>query len=223
MTAFQHTDAAAEFIVETESTPRRWNNMDGSEGGLTESWNIDETAYIGEGATIGPECSIGRAARIAGNAIVGRGVKISGFATIKGEAIIESGAYLGFGSRVSAGAKIGKKAVIGVNAYIGAEAVIGDGVEIPNKTYISRQTRIEAGDWFFTLGPIGTNNNFVTAVCSAEDGILRFWMGDNVIGETTDGFVSAFDYPPDAAEFEYLARTIEGHPSLAKFRAARAG
>ena len=204
---FAHLFASEELGEPFGAEARRWDNPDGSPGGIVAaSARIDPGVRIEEGAEIWPFATIAAGAvvesgaqvglyavvahhaRIGAHASVGHfalldvHVAVEGWAVIRRGARIGAGAVIGFSADVGGravvghGAGIGVRAAIGVDVRIGARATIGPDAVVPDQAYLVDHVRLEPGEPFLTVGPVGPRATAITVVRSQAAG-LQWWTG----------------------------------------------
>ena len=113
---------------------------------------------------------------------------------------------------------IGPRASIGNGASIGSRASIGYGASIGNDTSIGYGASIGDGDWYMTVGPIGSRNAMTTAVYSKEQG-LRWWVGCQN-GNSTDALLERVKREHGdsrhADDYRAAIAYVQSHPGLAR-------
>ena len=194
----------------TKAEARRWNNPDGSVGGVVALGSrIYENVTLQLSVVVSPCVYIGSGGRIGDDVRIGTG------------AVIGDDVYVGSGGRIGTGALIGGGVRIGTGAIIGDDVNIGEGV------HIGDGVRINKNDWFFVAGPQGTRDELTTAVYSKERG-LRWWVGcqwgitTRMLRARVERYHGA---TPMGDDYRYLIDTVERHPGLlrAKKAAKKAG
>ena len=119
---------------------------------------------------------------------------------------------------IGEGARIGPKASIGCEASVGCEARVGYRASIGPNASVGDGASVNAGDWFVTHGPIGSENRHTTAVYSAEKG-LRWWTGC-FQDKTTDEFYAAIAKTHGGSDsdhgeaYRWLTESVLAHPEL---------
>ena len=74
-------------------------------------------------------------------------------------------------------ASVDPKALVGPNATIMRAAFVGPEARIPAGAVVFGRVRIEKDDWFISVGPIGSRNDYLTAVRVRKKRELRWWTG----------------------------------------------
>jgi len=183
----------------TVAEARRWNNPDGSVGGV-----------VALGSRIYENVTLPLSVVVSPRAHIGYGVHIGDYGRIGTSAFIGDGAYIGNGAFIGDGSHIGSGSHIGNNAHI------GDGVRIGIGVYIGDGVRINTDDWFFVAGPQGSHNALATAVYSGNRG-LRWWVGCQR-GITTRMLRNRVERyhgdTPMGDDYRYLIDMVERHPGL---------
>jgi UDP-3-O-[3-hydroxymyristoyl] glucosamine N-acyltransferase len=219
------------FFGWLEAEARRHINPDGSEGaivavtariaeGLTLSASIEigPDAYISPRAKIGSDAKVGPRANIGSEAKIGPGAKIGPRANIGPGAKIGSDADIGPYAYIGEDAKIGPGAYIGENANIGPGAYIGLGADIGPGAHIGPRANIEKGDWFMSIGPIGSEGRHTTIVHKCGVG-LRFWTGcfqDKTVAEFRAAIEETHGDNDHAAAYLWMLDSVDSHPEVLK-------
>lgn len=104
-----------------------------------------------------------------------------------------------------------------------SDAVIGPRESIGGGASIGPRASIEAGDWFQTVGPIGSGNAMALAVYNKQHG-LRWWSGcqHGIRTDTLRERIRETHGDNEHAK-DYLAviAYVESHPGLSMAMAAR--
>lgn len=120
---------------------------------------ISESASIGEGTTIQPNCFIGNQVKIGKNCIIHSNVSIYDFTEIGDNTIIHAGTILGAdafyyknrpegydqllsGGRVVVGNNVGIGALCTIDKGVTGDTTIGDGTKIDNQVHVGHDTII---------------------------------------------------------------------------------
>ena len=74
-------------------------------------------------------------------------------------------------------ASVDPQALVWRNATIMRAAKVGPGARIPEGAVVFGHVRIEKDDWFISVGPIGSRNDYLTAVWVRKKRELRWWTG----------------------------------------------
>jgi acyl-[acyl carrier protein]--UDP-N-acetylglucosamine O-acyltransferase len=226
---------------------RRWQNPDGSQGGIVaEDAIVDPSTDISRDSIVGPRVIIQEQCMIRGGVYIDRDARIGPDVIIETRVIIGRGATIGagtgigFNTIIDGSARIGDGVSIDYNVCIGASARIGDGVcigsyccigegvyigkgvYIGEGVSISADVKIEVGDWWITIGPQGRRSAMATAVWAAKKG-LRWWVGCNQGISTAELIELVQETHPAGAhhdDYMWMVRFVEDHPGLALARAA---
>ena len=137
-------------------------------------------------------------------AIVAVTARIAEGLTLSASIEIGPDAYIGPGAKIGSAAYIGSDANIGRRAYIGPGAYIGDGA------------KIEKGDWFMSIGPIGSEGRHTTIVHKCGVG-LRFWTGcfqDKTVAEFRAAIAETHGDNEHAAAYLWMLDAVERHPDV---------
>ena len=128
------------------------------------------------------------------------------------------------GGIVALDATIDAKISMSMDVVIGPRASIGDGASIGPRTSIGNDTSIGYGasigygDWYMTVGPIGSRNAMTTAVYSKEQG-LRWWVGCQN-GISTDALLERVKREHGdsrhADDYRAAIAYVQSHPGLAR-------
>jgi acyl-[acyl carrier protein]--UDP-N-acetylglucosamine O-acyltransferase len=183
------------FFGWLEAEARRHVNPDGSEGAI-----VAVTARIAEGL------------------ILSASIEIGPYANIGPRANIGSDANIGPRANIGSDAKIGPRANIGPDAYIGPYAKIGPRANIGPGANIGLGAKIEKGDWFMSIGPIGSEGRHTTIVHKCGVG-LRFWTGcfqDKTVDEFRAAIAETHGDSGHAAAYLWMLDAVERHPEVLK-------
>jgi NDP-sugar pyrophosphorylase family protein len=133
-------------------------------------------------------------------------------------AIVAVTARIAKGLILSALIEIGPYAKIGPDAYIGPRAKIGSDAYIGPYAKIGPGAYIEKGDWFMSIGPIGSEGRHTTIVHKCGVG-LRFWTGcfqDKTVAEFRAAIAETHGDNEHAAAYLWMLDAVERHPEVLK-------
>ena len=158
-----------------------------------------------EGGIVAVDATIDAKITLSVDVVVGPRASIGDGASIGG------GASIGYGASIGDGASIGPRASIGYGASIGPRASIGDGASIGY------------GDWYTTIGPIGSRNAMSTAAYSKQHG-LRWWVGCQH-GISTDQLLGRVETEhgdsPHGDDYRAAIAYVTTHPGLIRAQASK--
>ena len=144
-------------------------------------------------------------------------------AIIREGAEVWSRASIGHRASIGYGASIGPQASIGGGASIGPEASIGHRASIGYEASIGYGASIEKGDWFITVGPLGSRNATTTAVYSPARDELRWWVGCQC-GITTEALLARIQGEhadnDHGHDYRHLIDFVTSHPAIARCKLA---
>jgi carbonic anhydrase/acetyltransferase-like protein (isoleucine patch superfamily) len=203
---------------------RRWQNPDGSQGGIVaEDAIVDPTVVIANdavicpGARIGGGSWIGQEVTVCRNVWIGPSTNIGRCSRIDPDSQVGAGSTIGSKVVIAHSCRIGDSVKIGYNSSVGERACIASLVVVGEGARISPDTIIERDDWWITIGPQGSRAAMVTAVWSPQHG-LRWWVGCQC-GISTDTLLAlvkqTHPHGQHHDEYMWLVHAVENHPGLA--------
>lgn len=137
-------------------------------------------------------------------------------------AIVAVTARIAEGLTLSASIEIGPGADIGPDAKIGSRAEIGPDAKIGYGANIGDGAKIEKGDWFMSIGPLGSEGRYTTIVHKSGVG-LCFWTGcfrDKTAAEFRAAIAETHGDNEHANAYLWMLEAVERHPDVLAREAA---